>query len=120
MSLDLDTFMYRGKALKELCPNEPYTLYEDGTIVWDNLDSPKPTEAEIEAKTEECRSKGPLEVLRIKRNILLAETDVWVLPDRTPTQEQLNYRQALRDITNSYTSMLDEGFAWPEKPALGD
>jgi len=27
------------------------------------------------------------------------------------------YRQALRDITKTYSSMDDDGFAWPEKPA---
>jgi len=116
MTLDVNTFMYKGTALSELCPDEPYTLYEDGTIVWDNTDTVKPTDAEIEAKTEECRARGPLEVLRKKRNVLLAETDVWVLPDRTPTTEQLAYRQALRDITDTYSSIEDEGFAWPEKP----
>lgn len=52
--------------------------------------------------------------LRIERNRLLAETDWWVLPDRTPTDAQLAYRQALRDITNTYTSLDD--VVWPEKP----
>lgn len=52
--------------------------------------------------------------LRAQRNILLAETDWWVLPDRTPTAAQLAYRQALRDITNIYKS-LDE-VVWPTKP----
>ena len=52
--------------------------------------------------------------LRAERNQRLANTDWWVLPDRTPTQAQLDYRQALRDITNTYTSLDD--VVWPEVP----
>ena len=52
--------------------------------------------------------------LRAERNQRLANTDWWVLPDRTPTQAQLDYRQALRDITNTYTSLDD--VVWPEEP----
>ena len=55
-----------------------------------------------------------LQGLREDRNYRLAQTDVWVLPDRTPTPEQLAYRQALRDITDSYTSIHD--VVWPDKP----
>ena len=53
--------------------------------------------------------------LRLARETKLRKTDWWVLPDRTPTQEQLDYRQALRDITNTYTSLDD--VVWPTKPA---
>jgi hypothetical protein len=51
--------------------------------------------------------------LRADRDRRLAETDWWVLPDRTPTEAQLAYRQALRDITNTYTSIED--VVWPQK-----
>ena len=53
--------------------------------------------------------------LRIKRDALLAETDWWGAADLTMTNEQTNYRQALRDITNTYDSL--ETVEWPEKPA---
>ena len=52
--------------------------------------------------------------LRQERNRLLAETDWWVMPDRTATQAQRDYRQALRDITDTYSSPND--VVWPEKP----
>lgn len=55
-----------------------------------------------------------VEQLRAKRNELLAETDWWVLPDRTATQAQLDYRQALRDITQTYSNVRD--VVWPTKP----
>ena len=53
--------------------------------------------------------------LRTERNRLLAETDHWVLSDTTDaTSQQLAYRQALRDITDSATSIHD--VTWPTKP----
>ena len=52
--------------------------------------------------------------LRSERDCLLADTDWWVMPDRTATQAQLDYRQALRDITSTYTSLDD--VVWPTKP----
>ena len=56
-----------------------------------------------------------LEELRTVRNSMLSETDYWNAPD-TPdmTSEQTVYRQALRDITNTYTSLDD--VVWPTKP----
>jgi len=55
-----------------------------------------------------------LDRLRAKRNVKLAETDWWASSDLTMTPEQTTYRQALRDITNTYTSLDD--VVWPEKP----
>lgn len=52
--------------------------------------------------------------LREQRNTLLEETDWWALSDRTMTQAQIDYRQALRDITNTYSSLDD--VVWPVKP----
>tara|TARA_B100002019_G_scaffold247805_1_gene226438 strand:- start:146 stop:355 length:210 start_codon:yes stop_codon:yes gene_type:complete len=57
-----------------------------------------------------------LEQLRTSRNLLLMNTDSWALVDRNMSQEQKDYRQALRDITKTYSSISDEGFAWPTKP----
>ena len=60
------------------------------------------------------------EALRVKRNQLLAETDWIVIKEREEGGSVSNfadwktYRQALRDITNSATSLDD--VTWPEKP----
>ena len=59
----------------------------------------------MEAAYAESLPALQLANLRQVRDLKLAETDWWVLPDRTPTQEQLDYRQALRDITNTYQSL---------------
>jgi len=69
---------------------------------------------QIMAKKPQIESAQNLQLLREERDRRIAETDWWVLPDRTPTQAQLDYRQALRDITNTYTSLDD--VIWPEKP----
>ena len=54
------------------------------------------------------------ESIRYERDKLLQETDVWGLSDYPATAEQTAYRQALRDITNTYSSLDD--VVWPEKP----
>lgn len=55
-------------------------------------------------------------IVRERRSALLSETDWWCLSDRTATQAQLDYRQALRDIT-THPSWPNLGAAdWPVKP----
>jgi hypothetical protein len=45
---------------------------------------------------------------------LIAATDWWAGSDHTMTSAQTAYRQALRDITDSATSLDD--VTWPTKP----
>lgn len=55
-------------------------------------------------------------VLRSRRDMLLKETD-WVAGDDVPQvlkDKFYVYRQALRDITNDFTSLND--VVWPIKP----
>lgn len=72
------------------------------------------TDPSISITQEQLETRYGLTELRSKRNLKLAETDWWVLSDRTATQAQLDYRQALRDITETYTSLDD--VVWPTKP----
>jgi len=69
----------------------------------------------VEAEVANAKATIDLTELRKQRDKLIAETDWWVLPDRTPTDQQLAYRQALRDITETYTSLED--VVWPTPPA---
>lgn len=62
----------------------------------------------------EISSAWRLSQIRLERNKLISETDWWVLPDRTPTLEQLSYRQALREITNNFDPTAEVVF--PTKP----
>ena len=55
-----------------------------------------------------------LNEVRELRNKKITETDWWANSDLTMTQAQIDYRQALRDITNTYSSL--DGVVWPEKP----
>ena len=72
------------------------------------------TWATVSAKKDELVAAEPLRLLREERNKRLAETDWWAMSDRTMTSEQTTYRQALRDITDSATSLDD--VTWPTKP----
>ena len=68
----------------------------------------------VTAKRDELIAAQPMKDLRAERDRKLAETDWWAVADRTMTADQTAYRQALRDITNSYTSLDD--VVWPTKP----
>ena len=70
--------------------------------------------ATVAAKRDELIAAQPMKQLRAERDRRLAETDWWAVADRTMTAEQTAYRQALRDITVSYTSLDD--VVWPTKP----
>jgi len=69
---------------------------------------------EIEEKINELKSKQPLKLLREERNKKLKDTDWWASSDLTMTDEQISYRQALRDITSHYSSL--DNVKWPNKP----
>ena len=71
--------------------------------------------AAVETKASQVEADENLEFVRQARNKLLADTDYWDASD-TPamSQAQIDYRQALRDITNTYSN-LDE-VVWPTKP----
>ena len=52
--------------------------------------------------------------LRQSRNLKLTESDWMGNSDVVMTENQRLYRQALRDVTNNYTSLED--VVWPTKP----
>lgn len=64
----------------------------------------------------DSKADRQLSKLRIERNKLLSETDHMALSDVTMSDEMKTYRQSLRDITKTYQSMNDDGFAFPTKP----
>jgi hypothetical protein len=73
------------------------------------------TWAAVSAKRDELIAAQPLKALRAERDRLIAATDWWASSDLTMTAEQTAYRQALRDITDTHTSLDD--VVWPTKPA---
>lgn len=72
------------------------------------------TWAAVSAKKADLIAAEPLKLLRAERDRLIAQTDWWAGSDRTMTDAQTAYRQALRDITASATSLDD--VTWPTKP----
>ena len=72
------------------------------------------TWAEVSAKKDELLAAEPMRLLREERDKLIAATDWWASSDLTMSDERTAYRQALRDITESATSLGD--VTWPTKP----
>ena len=112
-------------AINLLAPGATWSINADdyNQIIWETPNIPKPTILEVEAKIVELKAAEPMRLLRVERDRLIAETDWWVLPDRTPTDEQLAYRQALRNLPDTATPVLDSsnrlgisGVTWPTKP----
>lgn len=68
----------------------------------------------IKIALADLNAAEPMKLLRAERNKRIAETDWWASSDLTMTAERTAYRQALRDITNTYTSLDD--VVWPVKP----
>jgi len=69
----------------------------------------------VSTKQAELVADFKLNELRAERNRLLSETDYWDLSDTVSmTDVQKAYRQDLRDITKTATSLND--VSWPEKP----
>jgi hypothetical protein len=69
-----------------------------------------------EEEADAAHAEGLLNELRAKRDELIAQTD-WVAGEDVPQaikDKWYPYRQALRDITDHYSS-LDE-VVWPDKP----
>ena len=72
-------------------------------------------QSEIDAHIAQIKFDAQNKENRVERNRRLAETDWWAVSDRTMTQAEMDYRQALRDITtHSNWPDLQES-DWPTK-----
>ena len=112
-------------ALQALKPGAEWTLSGEDYSGLEWMDSgQQPTEQEVKAKIIELDNAEPMRLLRIERNKKIAETDWRVLPDQTPSDDWINYRQALRDLPASASPKLDSNygldfssFTWPTEPS---
>ena len=86
----------------------------DGVITLHDDTLTLPSDSDINDKISELDVSEPLAELRAERNAKLAETDWMANSDVTMSDAWKTYRQALRDITDSATSLDD--VTWPEKP----
>ena len=113
-----------ASALLTLTPGAQWSLngFDYTGLEW--LDSEQqPTKQEIFDKIAELDAAEPMRLLRIERNKKSALTDWRVLPDQTPSDDWINYRQALRDLPASATPKLNSdyeldfsSFTWPTEP----
>ena len=95
----------------------------DGTriVEWNITSHKEPTQSQLDAlesKADELETEYKLNAVRSVRNQKLAETDWEIVMHKEkgtniPTALK-TYRQSLRDITDTYTSLDD--VVWPEKP----
>ena len=76
----------------------------DWGVTWD----------QVNVKMQDLTAAEPMKKLRAERDRLIAATDWWASSDLTMTDAQTAYRQALRDITDSATSLDD--VTWPTAP----
>jgi len=89
---------------------ENYEFSEEDLVVPEGVTLPEITTEQVEQR----RLENAWTRVRYRRNELIEETDIWALPDRTMTQEQVDYRQSLRDITNQSDPY---NITWPTDPS---
>ena len=113
-------------ALQSLKPGAQWVLRgEDYTgLEWLDSKQTQPTKTEVIDKIAELDAAEPMRLLRIERNKKIALTDWRVLPDQTPSDDWINYRQALRDLPASASPKLDSEYeldltsiTWPTEPS---
>jgi hypothetical protein len=104
-------------AVLTLKPGAVFTMRGD-ELEWQDDNITAPTDEQIQTKYDELVAAEPLNQVREVRNQKLAETD-WVVTMHKELGTNIpaamkTYRAALRDITDSATSLDD--VTWPEKP----
>jgi hypothetical protein len=107
------------KTILKINPNAQFTVIGDDIetceIKWLNGTTPI-SKADIEAQMP-TEFDNVMADLRIKRNILLKETDFHALSDNTMSADMTTYRQELRDITNGVTTVEQaNAVVFPTKP----
>jgi len=112
---------FRINAILALRPNAQWSMADDNVLRWHDKTQSEPSEEQIQAKIAELTASEPLRQLREQRNQLLDQSDWMAVADRTMTQSQIDYRQALRDLPATADPQLDENgnltnVTWPEEP----
>ena len=119
--LGITEWVLRGEPTSETEFNEMFKKVTGEDDNGSAIESSDPddfgvTWTQVNTKKTELTNGEPLEELRRQRNAKLADTDFYALSDVTMSADMTTYRQALRDITDTYSSVDDDGFAWPTKP----
>ena len=117
--LNITEWVLRGEPTTEAEFNQMFRKVTGADANGSAIESSNPADfgtdwATVSAKVAELTAAEPMKALRAERDRLIAQTDWWASSDLTMTAEQTAYRQALRDITESATSLDD--VVWPTKP----
>ena len=113
-------------ALQALKPGSQWTLSGNdySGLEWLDNEQTKPTETEINSKISALDDAEPMKLLREERNKRLSDSDWMALSDRTQTDAQKNYRQALRDLPANASPKLNSEYrldltsvTWPTEPS---
>lgn len=107
----------KAQAIIELYSNAKKVVTQtDGSVAaYDGNNNPITLDlTSIATKETELWAAENLRLLRVERNKRLVNTDHYGLSDQTMTDAMSTYRQALRDITKTYSNLDD--VVWPTKP----
>ena len=115
-------FVLRGEPTDAISFNAAFSLVvgvnDNGLAILsddpDDWEEAGITWGTVKIKLADLNDKEPIKLLREERNRLIAETDWWASSDLDMPLERAVYRQQLRDITKTYTSLDD--VVWPDKP----
>jgi len=121
-SLGVDSYVIYGNPTNESEFNSMFRKVtgkdsNDEAILSSNPNDFGVTWAQVTARQSllELEETDPMIQLKKERNRLLRNSDWLAVSDRTMTQEEIDYRQALRDITDTYDSIATA--SWPTPPA---
>jgi hypothetical protein len=118
--LGVTEWVLRGEPTSEAEFNEMFRKVTGADDNGSAIESSNPSDFGVtwkqasDKKTELVNAK-PMADLRAERDRRLAETDWWASSDITMSSERISYRQDLRDIPSSATSLDD--VSWPTKPS---
>ena len=121
----------RHQAIYDTHPN--VVTVDDGAGAFDaNGNKVEVDESLVQEKVEEFLVAQPLKELREERNRRIAQTDWRFRSDLSPSQEWIDYSQALRDLPANYSPTFDiltednyplvkedDTTPWPEEPTDG-
>tara|TARA_R100000805_G_C3589589_1_gene91777 strand:- start:132 stop:518 length:387 start_codon:yes stop_codon:yes gene_type:complete len=118
--LGVDEWVLRGEPTSEAEFNEMFRKVMGADANGTAIESSDPahfgtTWDKVKAKKDELVAAEPMRLLREERNRRIAETDWMGNSDVTMSDAWKTYRQELRDITKSATSLDD--VTWPTKPS---
>ena len=119
-ALGITEWVMRGEPTNETEFNSMFAKVTGADANGSAIESSDPADFgvtwdQVNTKKTELVNAEPMRLLREERNSRLAATDWWASSDLTMNSDRTTYRQALRDITNTYNNLDD--VVWPTKPS---